>query len=246
MIRNWYNQIPHPALKTKREITKFINWQYRVYWNRAAAAYSSLYFFIFLSLQFSNIKIFLHTFLRNCEAQKIKTWYTYGQWVDVQCIVYSGIGLLLLIHPFISSFCFLSNFQTLKFFVTLFSGTVKPRRLKLGTNLDSGHMYHVKWNQAAAVYSSLYIFIFLSLQISSIKIFCHTFLRNCEVYKVDTRVDNEWMYRVYSNQAAASYFFFISSFFFLSSVQKILVFVTLFSGTVRPRKFGTLVSNGWM
>ena len=25
MIRNWYNQIPHPALKTKREITKYIN-----------------------------------------------------------------------------------------------------------------------------------------------------------------------------------------------------------------------------
>ena len=27
MIRNWYNQIPCPALKTKREITKYINWQ---------------------------------------------------------------------------------------------------------------------------------------------------------------------------------------------------------------------------
>ena len=27
MIRNWYNQIPHPPLKTKREITKYINWQ---------------------------------------------------------------------------------------------------------------------------------------------------------------------------------------------------------------------------
>ena len=27
MIRNWYNQIPRPALKTKREITKYINWQ---------------------------------------------------------------------------------------------------------------------------------------------------------------------------------------------------------------------------
>ena len=27
MIRNWYNQIPHPELKTKREITKDINWQ---------------------------------------------------------------------------------------------------------------------------------------------------------------------------------------------------------------------------
>ena len=27
MIRNWYNQIPYPALKTKREITKYIIWQ---------------------------------------------------------------------------------------------------------------------------------------------------------------------------------------------------------------------------
>ena len=26
MIRNWYNQI-YTALKTKREITKYINWQ---------------------------------------------------------------------------------------------------------------------------------------------------------------------------------------------------------------------------
>ena len=27
MIRNWYNQITYAALKTKREITKFIKWQ---------------------------------------------------------------------------------------------------------------------------------------------------------------------------------------------------------------------------
>ena len=27
MIRNQYNQIPHPALKTKKEITKYVNWQ---------------------------------------------------------------------------------------------------------------------------------------------------------------------------------------------------------------------------
>ena len=94
---------------------------YRVYRNQAAAAYSSLYFFIFLSLQFSNIKIF----------------------------------------------------------VTLFSGTVKSRRLKLGTHMDSGQMYHVYRNQAAVAYSSLYFFIFLYLQFSNIKIFRHTFLRNC-------------------------------------------------------------------
>ena len=27
MSRNWYSQIPHPALKTKKEITKYINWK---------------------------------------------------------------------------------------------------------------------------------------------------------------------------------------------------------------------------
>ena len=27
LSRNRYNQIPHPALKTKSEITKYINWQ---------------------------------------------------------------------------------------------------------------------------------------------------------------------------------------------------------------------------
>ena len=45
------------------------------------------------------------------------------------------------------------------------------------------------------------------------------------------------MYRVYRNQAATSYLCLISLFFFLSNVQKLKIFVTLFSGTVRPRKF---------
>ena len=27
MIRDWYNQIPYSALKTKRDMTKYINWQ---------------------------------------------------------------------------------------------------------------------------------------------------------------------------------------------------------------------------
>ena len=71
---------------------------YHLYWNQAAAAYSSLYFFIFLSLQFS----------------------------------------------------------ALKFFITLFSGTVWPKRLKIGTHMDCGQMYHVNRNQAAAAYLSLY------------------------------------------------------------------------------------------
>ena len=59
------------------------------------------------------------------------------------CIAYTGIRLLLLIRPFISSFFFLSNFETLKFFVTLFSGTVRTRRLKLGIHVDNGWLYRV-------------------------------------------------------------------------------------------------------
>ena len=83
---------------------------YCVYWNQAAAAYSSLYF----------------------------------------------------------SFFFLSSFRTLKILVTFSSGTVRPRRLKLGTHMDSGQIYRVYRNQAAAAYTSLYFFIFLSLQFSNI------------------------------------------------------------------------------
>ena len=94
--------------------------------------------------------------------------------------MYTEMRLLLLIRPFISSFFFLSNFQTLKFFITLFSGTMRPRRLKLGTHMDNGWVYGVYRNQAAAAYSSVYFFIFLSLHFSNIKNFRHTFLRNCE------------------------------------------------------------------
>ena len=78
-----------------------------------------------------------------------------------------------LIHPIIFFIFFLSNFQTLKIFVTLFSGTVRPRRLKLGTHVDSEQMYRVYRNRATAAYLSLYFFIFLSLQFSNIEIFCH-------------------------------------------------------------------------
>ena len=53
-------------------------------------------------------------------------------------------------------FIFLSNFQTLKFFLTLFSGTVRPRRLKLSKHVDSGQMYRVYRNQAAASYSPFF------------------------------------------------------------------------------------------
>ena len=115
----------------------------------------------------------------------LEDWNLVHTWTVGRCIRCTGIGLLLLILPFISSFFFLSNFQTLKFFVTLFSGPVRPRRLKLGIHVE-------RWLDILCIPESgccclfLPLFIFLSLQFSNIKIFCDTFLRNCEAYKVET------------------------------------------------------------
>ena len=80
-------------------------------------------FLCFFSIQFSNITIFRHTFLRNCEALKVATLYTRGQWTDSLCIPESGYCCLFV--PLFLQFSFS------QFFVTLFSGTVRLRRLKL-------------------------------------------------------------------------------------------------------------------
>ena len=138
---------------------------YHVYQNQAAAAaYLSLYFFIFLSLQFSTLKFFVTLFLGTMRPRRLKisthldSGQIYHVYQNQDAAAYSSLYF----------FIFLSlQFSTLKFFITLFSGTVRPRRLKLGTHIDSGQMYHVYWNQAAAAYSSHYFFIFLSLQFSS-------------------------------------------------------------------------------
>ena len=107
-------------------------------------------------------------------------------WTVGRCIVCKNQAATL-ICPFISSFFFLSNFQTLKFFVTLSSRTVRPRRLKLGTYVGSGQWADV-WcipKSGCCLFVPLFLH-FLSLQFSNIKIFCHTFIRNCESYKVET------------------------------------------------------------
>ena len=149
---------------------------YHVYQNQAAAAYSSLYFFIFLFLQFSTLKFFITLFSGTVRPIRLKlgTHVDSGQMYHVYrnqaAAAYSSLYFFIF---------FPSNFQTLKFFVTLLSGTVRPRRLRVGTHVDSGWMYHVYQNQAAAAYSSLYFLLFLS-PILNIKNFHYTFLRNCE------------------------------------------------------------------
>ena len=132
---------------------------YHEYQNQSAAAYSSLYFFIFLSLQFSTLKLFVTLFSGTVRPRRLKliTHVDSGQMYHIYrnqaAAAYSSVYF----------FIFLSlQFSTLKVFITLFSGTVRPRRLKFGTHIDSGQMYHVYWNQTAAAYSSHYSFFFLS------------------------------------------------------------------------------------
>ena len=111
--------------------------------------------------------------------------------MDVSCIPESGCCCI-----FVHLLFFFSNIQILKIFVTLFSGTVRPRRLKLGTHMDIG-----------------------------------------------------WMNRVYPNQAAAAYLFLLIFNFSFSPIFKhYYVFVTPFSGTLRPRrlKLGAHMDIGWM
>ena len=135
-----------------------------------------------------------------------------------RCIMCTGIRLLPLIHPFISSVFFLSNFQTLKFFVTPFSGTVKPRRLKLGI---------YTWTVGRCImYTGIRLLLLIRPFISSLPIF------NIEIFvtlfsgtvgprrlKLDTHVDSGQMYCVYR-------------IFSFSNIQTLKIFVTLFSGTV--------------
>ena len=120
---------------------------------------------LFLHFSFSpifNITCFCHTSFRNCEAYKLESRYTHGQRVNVACVLESDCCCFAA-YSSLYLFIFLSNFQTIVF-ITLFSGIIRPTKLKLGTHLDNGWMYRVYWNHTAAAYSSLYFFIFLSLQ----------------------------------------------------------------------------------
>ena len=63
---------------------------------------------------------------------------------------------------------------------------MRPRRLKLGTHVDSGQMYRVYQNQAAAAYILPFISSFIVSDFLNIKIFRHPILRNCEAYKIET------------------------------------------------------------
>ena len=129
-------------------------------WMYQTAAYLSIYFFIFLSVQFPSIK---------------KGWNLLHTWTMDGCIVYTRIRLLLLICFFISLSL---QFPNIKNFIALLSGIVSARNLNLVHTWTMGGC--IVYNAIKLLLLIISFFIFLSLQFLMIKIFHHTFLRNCE------------------------------------------------------------------
>ena len=72
----------------------------------------------------------------------VETWYTRGHWADGHWAPESGCCSNLSLYLFI----FLSPIFKQKFFVKFFSGTERPRKLKLGTHVDNGCMYCIYRN----------------------------------------------------------------------------------------------------
>ena len=166
----------------------------------------------------------------------IECWNFIQKWILGSFIVYTEIRKLLLIHPFSISCFFPSNFQILNIYLALFSGTVRPKRLKFGTHVNNGWMYREYQNATAAACLFLYFFIFLSLQFSNIKnlVALLSGIVSHRKLKLATHMNNGYMYCVYHNQAAAAAYSSFFSFFFLSNFQRLTFFITLFSGAVRP------------
>ena len=125
--------------------------------NQIPPTYSSLNFFIFLSLQFSNIKNFNSLFSGTERHTKLKL----GPHMDSRLMYHVYlIRLLVFIYSFISSIFFLSNSKTLNF---LSYFPVRPTKLKLDTHMDKLLIYCVHQLQAARIYLFLYFSSFFCL-----------------------------------------------------------------------------------
>ena len=111
-------RFPESVRPTELKLDAYVNnrWMYCVYGNQAAAAYWILYFFFS-----SNIKNFRRNFLRNCEAYKVLQSLHFVYTLTMcECV-----ELLLIIPPFIYSFSFFSNSQSLQIFSSHFSQNLR-------------------------------------------------------------------------------------------------------------------------
>ena len=206
---------------------------YHVYWSQAAAAYSSLYFFIFHSLQFSTFKCFVTLFSGTVRPRRLKlgTHVNSGQMYHVDqnqaaAAAYSSLYVFI--------FLLSLQFSTLKFFITLFSGTVRPRSLKIGTHVDSGQLYHrLPESGCCCLFMPLFLHFSFS-PIFNIEIFHHFFLRNCEAYKIEIWYTHRQWADVSCILESGCCCIFIPLFLhlsFSSNFQTLKCFITLFWGT---------------
>ena len=115
--------------------------------------------------------------------------------------MYTKIRILLLIHPFISSFFFHSNFQTLKFFAALFSRTVRSTKLRLGTHMVNGLMYCIYQTSG---YCCLIIPLFLHFSVSPFFFFVKDFSAPRILY-FGTNFGHDLLYFVKENQPSPAY-----------------------------------------
>ena len=156
----------------------------------------------------SHITIFRHTFLRSCEALrpsrlKLGTHVDSGQMYHAYQNQAAAAYLSLYFLVF-----FFSNFQTLKFFVTLFSGTVRP----WGWNF----VHSGQWTDSSCVsesgYCCLFIPLFLHFSFSQFFVTLFSGIVRLRRLKLGTHMDSGQLYCVYWNQATATY---LSLYFFI-------------------------------
>ena len=139
--------------------------------NQILPTYSSLNFFIFVSLIFSNIKIIKSLF----SGTERYTQLNLGPHMDSRLMYHVYLNQAAGAHLFLYFFYFLSlEFQNINF-LSLFS--LRPTKLKLDTHMGKGLIYCVHQIQVARIYMFLYFSsFFLSLQLAKIK---NLLLQNC-------------------------------------------------------------------
>ena len=96
------------------------------------------------------------------------------------------------------------QFSDIKKKLSLFSGTERHTKLKLGPHMDSRLMYHVYLNQAAGVYLFLDFFNFLSLKFQNFKFFVTLFLWGLQSWNLIHTWVNGWS-SVYTKFKQAEY-----------------------------------------
>ena len=131
---------------------------YQVYQSQAAAfirPFISSFFFL-SNFQHWNVSSYVSR-----ELWGLKDWNLYirGQWADVSYIPKSGCCCLF-VHLFLH---FSFQFSTLNFFVTLFSGTMRPRRLKISTHWTVGRfIMYIRIRLLLLIHPFISLFFFLS------------------------------------------------------------------------------------